>query len=374
MNYKNLYHCLSFLLFLIITLPFSTLSSAAKSLDVSAYSAYVYIPEADVTVYEKNATVRRPMASTTKIMTAIIAIENSCEDDIIKIPKEAVGIEGTSAYLREGDEFTVSDLLHAVLLQSANDAATALAIGVGGSLEKFSRLMNEKAVELELEDTHFTNPHGLDDEQHYTSAKDLAKLASYALENPLFKTIVSTYRKTISSLDGECVRTVVNHNKMLLLYEGANGVKTGFTKKSGRCLVSSAERNGMTVVCVTLNAPSDWHDHRIMLDCAFDNYEKQIFAKENELEYALPVINGDKSELRCRNQYEISAILRKDSTEATLVAELDKFAVAPIKKGEVIGYVHYKIDSEIVASSPLIATETIKEQKYKKGIFGFGRT
>ncbi len=343
---------------------------SAKELDVSAKSAYVYIPDAEITVYEKNANMKLPMASTTKIMTALVAIEKMQLNDVIKIPKEAVGIEGTSAYLREGDEFTVEDLLYAVLLQSANDAAASLAIGVGGSIENFAQLMNDKASELGLTNTHFTNPHGLDDNEHYTTAKDLAILSSHALENPDFKNIVSTYRKTISSLDGECVRTLANHNKMLLLYEGANGIKTGFTKKSGRCLVSSAERDGMTVIAVTINAPSDWSDHRIMLDSAYGNYERRCFANESQLEYCLPVINGEKTEVRCSNSNELYSIVAKNEEEAELFIELNHFITAPIEKGETLGHVYYKINGEIVASSPLTSNETIKEIKYKKGIFG----
>ncbi len=369
-KYKNIHRIIAFALIILLSLPFCLFSSA-QDFSVSARCAFVYIPEADITVYEKNSTVRRPMASTTKIMTALVALENASLDDVVKIPCEAVGIEGTSAYLREGDEFTVESLLYAVLLQSANDAAAALAIGVGGSVEKFAELMNEKASEMGLLDTHFTNPHGLDAPEHYTSARDLAMMTAYALKIPEFKSIVSTYRKTFSSLDGECVRTVVNHNKMLLLYEGANGVKTGFTKKSGRCLVSSAERDGLDVICVTLDAPSDWQDHKAMLDLAFNSYEKRIFASAGELEYSLPTLNGDKLEIGCHNASELSAILQRNAGEGKLVVELDKFIVAPVNEGDVVGQACYTIKGKIVASSPLVATENVKKQKIKKGIFGF---
>ena len=341
-----------------------------RSSDISARCAYAYIPEIDAVVFEKNADIRRPMASTTKIMTAVVVLENTELDDTVIVPREAVGIEGSSVYLRKNDEFTVQDLLYALLLQSANDAAAALAISVGGSIEGFAEMMNEKARELSLQDTHFTNPHGLDNEEHYTTAKDLARLSAYALSNQDFKNIVSTHKKTFSSLDGECVRTVVNHNKMLLLYEGATGVKTGFTKKSGRCLVSSAEKDGMTVIAVTLDAPSDWQDHRLLLDMSYSEYEKRVFANESEFEISLPVINGEKRSLLCANRDELSAIVKKSQEEAIHSLDLPHTLLAPINQGDILGYIHYKIDGEIVSSSPIIAKETIKEIKYKKGILG----
>ena len=258
---------------LIATLLFSFLTiysfgeNVESKISVSAHSAALYQPETNTFLYSKNADLRMPMASTTKIMTALVALEESSLDEIIIIDDRAVGIEGSSAYLKSGEAFTMEELLYALLLQSANDAAVAIANHIGGSSEGFAGLMNEKACSLGLEDTHFTNPHGLNDEAHYTTAYDLAKIAAQALKNEKFKEIVSTYKKTF--LNDERSRTYVNHNKLLNLYEGCIGVKTGFTRQSGRCLVGAAERDGALLISVTLSAPNDWNDHKTLWNYGF---------------------------------------------------------------------------------------------------------
>ena len=200
---------------------------------VSAQSAYVIEADRLETVFEKNADLRLPMASTTKIMTALVAIENCDTESIVKVPSEAVGIEGSSAYLRENDSVKMIDLLYSVMLESANDSAAALAVTVGGSIEGFADLMNEKAKNLGLQNTHFTNPHGLDDPEHYTTARDLAKLTVAALNNDAFLKIVSTYSAELFTDSDGIARRAINHNKLLKSLDGAIGVKTGFTKKSG---------------------------------------------------------------------------------------------------------------------------------------------
>jgi D-alanyl-D-alanine carboxypeptidase len=207
------------------------------------------------------------MASTTKIVTAVIALTELDSDKIIEVDKRAVGIEGSSVYLEEGEMLSAKSLVYATLLSSANDAAAALAYEISGDIPSFAMKMNELAASLGLQNTNFTNPHGLDDKEHYTSAHDLALLTAYAIKNPLFLEIASTKRaEIISSLKN---RTLVNHNKLLSSYEGCVGVKTGYTKKSGRSLVSAAERNGKMLISVTINAPDDWIDHKRMLDFGF---------------------------------------------------------------------------------------------------------
>ena len=191
---------------------------------ISAKSAVLYVPETDNFIYSKNSRERLPMASTTKIMTALIAIEECEGDEVVKIDDSAIGVEGSSAYLRQGDELTMNELVYALLLQSANDAAVAIACHIGGSIEGFADIMNKRAVYLGLSNTHFENPHGLDDENHYTTAEDLAKLAGAALANTKFKEIASTYKK--SFVTEERSRTYVNHNKLLKMYDGCIGVKT----------------------------------------------------------------------------------------------------------------------------------------------------
>ena len=207
------------------------------------------------------------MASTTKIMTAIVTIENLDLDRIVAVDDRAIGIEGSSIYLKQGEEISVRALLYALMLRSANDAAAALAYEISGSTEDFALLMNEKAAELGLSDTNFENPHGLDSENHYTTAHDLAIISAYAMSNQTFREIVSSRKALIESSAEK--RMLINHNKMLSYYDGCIGIKTGYTKKSGRSLASAAERDGATLICITINAPDDWNDHKKLFDYGF---------------------------------------------------------------------------------------------------------
>lgn len=228
--------------------------------------------------FQKNAHARLPMASTTKIMTALIALEYAYPDEIVTVDKRAVGIEGSSIYLREGEIFTVEQLLYGLMLRSGNDAAVALAIHVAGSVEKFVALMNAKVKELGLADTRFVNPHGLHDEGHYTSAFDLGVISCKAMKNSLFKKIVGTKRIVVGI--GENRRLFVNKNKLLKNLECATGVKTGFTKKAGRCFVGGAEKDGLEMVCVVLNCGPMFENSKAMLEKSFECIEmKKLFPK-----------------------------------------------------------------------------------------------
>ncbi len=246
-----------------LAVTFAVLGSSAPS--VSAKSA-ILVSDGEV-LYEKNADERLPMASTTKIMTCLIALERCDPDETVVVTKASCGIEGTSLYLRDGDTATVRDLVYAAMLRSANDAASALAVHVSWTEEEFCRLMNDKAKSLGMTSTHFDNPHGLPSEDHYTTARDFAALALYAMNNEEFRAVVSTTSCSIK-ISGKS-RALINHNRMLKSYEGADGVKTGYTKTAGRCLVSSAERGGVRLICVTLSDPDDWRDHTALLDYGF---------------------------------------------------------------------------------------------------------
>ena len=242
-------------------------SAQRKEIRVSAKAAALYNPETGTFIYKKNENAHLSMASTTKIMTAIIAIENSDLDKVITVDNRAIGVEGSSIYLKNGEEISIKSLLYALMLRSANDAAAALAYEISGSIEDFSILMNDKVRELGLCDTNFENPHGLDSPSHYTSAHDLAVISANAISNPTFKEICSARKVKIeSSLE---TRILINHNKLLSLYEGCIGIKTGYTKKSGRSLVSAAEKDSQTLICVTINAPDDWNDHKRLFDFGF---------------------------------------------------------------------------------------------------------
>ena len=247
---------------------FYPISIRSDALSVNAGAAVLIDSANGNILYEKNAHASLPMASTTKIMTALVALEYFEPDEKITVSADAVGIEGTSACLDAGEIYTLKELLFAMLLQSANDAAAAIAIGVAGSVEGFSVLMNYKARTMGLSGSSFKNPHGLPDSEHYTTAYELALISSYAMQNECIKEITSSKRASITSEQGK-TRYFYNHNKMLSAYDGADGVKTGYTKASGRCLVSSAVRGDVRLIAVTLNCRDDWSEHKRMLDYGF---------------------------------------------------------------------------------------------------------
>lgn len=339
--------------FLLAVLSFVICSSAAYP-NVSASSAVLINADTEEVFFSKDSFSKREMASTTKIMTAIVAIEHGSLDEKIKIPSSAIGVEGSSLYLKEGEEMTLRELLYGLMLGSANDAAEAIAVIICGSVDSFADLMNEKAADIGLENTHFTNPHGLSEDGHYTTAFDLAKLAAYALKNETFREICST-RKI--SLPGN--RLVVNHNKLLFSFDGACGVKTGFTKNSGRCLVSAAERDGITLVAVTLNAPNDWNDHADMLEYGFLEYELVTLAETGEALFSLPIIGGEVLEINVAAEADVSVCLKKNRGSVVEHLEIIRPRFAPVYKGEPVGRVVYTLDGKEIASSPLVATEYV---------------
>ncbi|MDE6667009.1 MAG: D-alanyl-D-alanine carboxypeptidase [Clostridia bacterium] len=253
---------------LIVCITFGALFAVKpQSAEASAAAEIAMELTTETVLKEGNADTRLPMASTTKIMTAIIIVEDCNLDEVITVPDKAVGVEGSSIYLKKNEQIDVRDLLYGLMLRSGNDSATALAIHHSGSVEKFVEVMNNRAKKMGAENTQFKNPSGLPDSEHYTTARDLCKIACYAMRNETFKEVVSTH-----NYKGK-FRTYANKNKMLYSYEGANGVKTGYTVKAGRCLVSSAERDGMNVVTVVLNCPDMYERSKALLDIAFKNYK-----------------------------------------------------------------------------------------------------
>ncbi len=238
----------------------------------TAQSAYLFDALSGRVFYEKNENLKRAMASTTKIVSAITAIEN-CDnlDEKFEIDSRAVGIEGSSIYLKKGERMSVRDLLYGLMLRSGNDCACAIAYHIAGSIEDFASLMNELSKKVGAENSHFSNPHGLDDDNHYTTAKDLAQLTGYALNNPIFKEIVSTKHIKIKDENDE-YRYMTNKNRLLSSLEGCVGVKTGYTKKAGRCLVSAVEKNGMRLVSVVLNCGPMFEESAAMLNAICENY------------------------------------------------------------------------------------------------------
>lgn len=261
--------------------------SPARALGLSAEHAILMDAGSGRVLYEKNADSRSLIASTTKIMTALVICEQCNVLDRVQIMPEAVGIEGSSMYLQAGEVLTVQELLYGLMLQSGNDAAVALAIYCGGTVEGFAQLMNDEARRIGLTGTHFENPNGLDHENHYSTARDLAKLTAYAMENEIFAKTVSTKSIQVGG------RSLTNHNKLLWRYEGADGVKTGYTKAAGRILVSSATRDGRQLIAVTINAPDDWNDHARLLDYGFGQFETKRLVQAGQCLGTVEVLSGE---------------------------------------------------------------------------------
>ena len=258
-------------------------SANSTQFSSSAQSAVVMERSSHRVLFEQNADAHLPMASTTKIVTALTVINHANLDEMVEVDPRAVGIEGSSIYLRAGEHLTVRELLYGLMLRSGNDSAVALALHVAGSVEAFAEMMNETAKSVGCVDSHFVNPHGLHNEEHYTSARDLATLTCVALDNSDFQEIVSTKTVRISNEGMEYDRVLVNKNKLLTNFDGADGVKTGYTKKAGRCFVGSATRNGMQVVVVVLNCGPMFEETADMLDVAFANYRLERIIPKNKV-------------------------------------------------------------------------------------------
>lgn len=244
---------------------------------VSARSAILIEASTGTVMYEKNPDERLLIASTTKLMTALVALENASLSEVVEVAPECEGVEGSSMYLKAGDKLTMRELLYGLMLESGNDAAVAVACHISGGVEGFVKLMNQRAQSLGLENTHFANPHGLNAEGHYSSARDLAKIMAEGMKNPLFAEIATTKTITFGA------RTYTNHNKLMWSYEGMEAGKTGFTKKAGRTLVTCACRDGLRLICVTLNDGDDWNDHAALYDMAFGAWDAWRAGKRREL-------------------------------------------------------------------------------------------
>lgn len=355
-------------------------AESAFAPSVSAKAAFLMELEDNLCLYEKNADARMGEASTTKIMTALVVSEIMPPDKTVSVPTEAVGVEGSSAYLSAGELLSVRELLLALLLQSANDAAVALAVSAAGSVEAFAELMNRKAAELQLKNTHFTNPHGLYDEEHYTTARELALITAEALKVKELREIFATKSAiiprgvTVDNPDGEGKRYLRNHNKMLSLYDGALGVKTGFTKKTGRCLVSAAERDGMTLICVTLGAPDDWNDHASLLDCGFSSYARVTLYEKGELRIPYSLTGGSEQYVTATNSEPLTITLPKgyEVSQSALKLEFPQhFEFAPVEAGALLGRATVSIEGRQI-SSPLVAAYGVpsaSRREHKRFIF-----
>lgn len=364
---------LAFLVLAVIAAVIFTVTSVA----VRASAETVYTGSAECMIVlerdtervlnEKNADKKRPMASTTKIATAITAIDNVTDlDKIVRVPAAAVGVEGSSIYLEKDEELTVRDLLYGLMLQSGNDCAAALAITTAGSIENFATLMNETAAKVGADNTNFVNPHGLHHDEHYTTARDLGKITAYAMKNPIFREIVGTKRYVMSWKDREYDRVIVNKNKILSTYEGGDGVKTGYTKKAGRCLVASATRDGMNVIAVVLNCGPMFEDCRQLLDGAFAEYSLKDVSKAVDLSSVSAIVTDGKAQsTRLETEKGLFYPLTEGEYGAIRfeVSEVDSMS-APVHIGDENGKIKFYSGNRLLFERKLYSIEEVASLDY----------
>ncbi len=336
---------------------------------VSARSAILYDGQTGRILYEQNIDQRSLIASTTKIMTALIVCEQCNVLDRMRIPAEAVGVEGSSIYLQKGEVLTLQELLYGMMLHSGNDAATALAIYCGGTVEGFAELMNDKARKLGLKNTHFTNPHGLDATDHYSTARDLAILADYAMDNPIFAKTVSTKEITIGT------RHLHNHNKLLWQLDGADGVKTGFTRAAGRILVSSATRDGRRLIAVTIDDGNDWLDHAALHNSGFSRYRVYKLVTAGQCLGTVPVLGGTEKEVKIIAQEDFFYPLAEGETPQIRLSN-KSFFYAPVAEGGDAGFAYICLENKAVGKVRLAFADTVEQkipQRKRFWEYWFGR-
>lgn len=328
----------------------------------SAQSAILLDGHTGRVLYEKHVDKQSLIASTTKIMTALIVCQRCNVLDRVRVPREAVGIEGSSMYLQAGEVITVQDLLYGLMLSSGNDAAVALAIHCAGTVEDFARMMNDKARELGLANTHFVNPHGLDSQQHYSTARDLAVLAAYAMQDPIFAKTVATKQVQAAG------RYLINHNKLLWQVEGADGVKTGYTKAAGRILVSSAVQQGRRLVCVTISDRNDWTDHATFYQTGFSQFSQKQLVKAGMYLGTLAVSGGREDAVNVIAAEDFTFAVAPQET-VTFCLSQKGFAYAPVVRDAFAGYAYVCIDGKPFGKVPVYYEKTIEQFVPKKGTF-----
>jgi len=312
--------------------------------DVSAEAAVLFHPQSGRILFEKNPNERMLIASTTKIMTAVLALEKCTLDEAVRVVKDDADTEGSSAYLKAGERLTVRDLLAGMLLASGNDAAVALACHVSGDIDSFVALMNDTARRCGAVSSVFADPNGLDDVNQRTTAADLACITRAALAVDEFRELVSTKQYSCPG------HVFVNHNKLLAMCQGAVGVKTGYTKAAGRALVSLIERQDMQLICVTLDAPDDWNDHMSLAAWAQDNFRKVTLCREGEVYASLPVISGKSESVAVIADRTITKIVPK-ANDYAYTAVLPRFAYAPVKAGDAVGYIDVPGDRAMLTAA-----------------------
>jgi len=320
-------------------------------MDLTAQSAVLIDADSGRILYSKNCDKLMKPASTTKIMTALLALKHAKADEIVTVSSFAASQEGSSMYLAPGEQITMHDLIYGLMLPSGNDAAVAIAEHISGSVAEFSKLMTQTAQKLGCHNTSFKNPNGLDADGHHTTAYELALITREALKSPVFADVVSTSNYTDSS-----GRHFTNHNKLLYMYDGCTGVKTGYTKKSGRTLVSSASRNGVNLIAVTLSAPDDWNDHIKMFDFGFSSYKRTSIITANQLFSDIPVTGGTKPLVSTVYSDDVTALLTDDEAARIEISSVCSDSLdAPVTVGQVLGEAVICLDGAVLGKTDIIA-------------------
>lgn len=364
---KKITVIIAFILFFFF--PFESAAMASEPA-TSARGAVLMEVETKRVLYQKNAHEKMPMASTTKIMTAIVALEKGNLSDIVTVSRTASGIEGSSIYLEVGEQLTLEQLLYGLMLRSGNDAAMAIAEHIGGSVDEFVKMMNQKAYELGAYNTNFVNPHGLHHQDHYTTAYDLALISAYAMKNPKFVEIVSTKYYKIPWEGQPWDRVLKNKNALLWNYEGANGIKTGYTKVSRRCLASAALRRNMQLVCVVLDCQPWFDDSMAILDHGFKEYKPHQVLSSGDKLGTIPVKNGFQKKMEILIKDDITVPIR-EGEEKNIEVELKcpEYLTAPIQAGDKVGYIKVSLGNELEIIKEIYAASSIEENTFRSNIW-----
>ncbi|MBQ3180165.1 MAG: D-alanyl-D-alanine carboxypeptidase [Firmicutes bacterium] len=347
---------------IVVLLATSLVAWAAPSAPPVTSAAAVVVMEQSSgrVLHSSNMNAELYPASTTKIMTALLTLENMELDDKITLPDDFINVGETSLGLEPGARQTVEELLMAMMLRSANDAAQALAIGVAGSVEAFADMMNEKAAELGMKHSHFVNPHGLHNSGHYSSAYDLAIVARAALEHEEFRRIITTESFTVKKVNGEEDFRVGNRNGLLARYQYADGIKTGYTRQAGNCFVSSATRNGMQLIAVVLNSSDIYADAEALLEWGFANYSPTMLVDANTVQGEVTVLNGGRDSIDVLTEKPLYAIAEAGkAVNVQPVIDLPASVAAPVHRGEVIGSISYTDDNGYTYSTNLLAARDV---------------
>ncbi|KYZ77478.1 D-alanyl-D-alanine carboxypeptidase [Anaerosporomusa subterranea] len=347
-----------------VTLLLHTGPALAQPPELTAKSAILIEASTGKILYDRRSQERRPPASTTKMMTLITALEHGKLDDIVTASEVASQTEGSTLWLAPGEQLKMQDLLYGVMLVSGNDATVAVAEHISGSVGKFAELMTAKAKAIGAVDTHFTNSNGLPDPQHYSTARDLAFIAAYGYKNPLFAEIITTPSRTMPWAGKDHEREIFNENKLLWQYEGANGVKTGYTDEAGPCLVSAAKRNGIQLIAVVLDSDYMWTDSIALLDYGFRQVRSQPYFQQGDVLRTIRVANGktESIPLAVKDSLAVPVFEEGGVSDYHTVLEVPNRVEAPIRRGQKVGVVKTLFKEKEIAVIDLVAADSSEKK------------